>query len=88
MAIYYEEKNKILGLDTKKSTYLIGLTRKGMWDIFIMGTDFSMMWIPVFYEWKKRLLRHQLIRGKNLHFWMRFPWNIPQGGLETTEKAA
>lgn len=29
MAIYYEEKNKIFRLDTKKSTYLIGLTPEG-----------------------------------------------------------
>lgn len=59
MSVTFNEEKKIFRLDTEKSTYVMGVSRKVFWDIFITGTDFLWRQTIIFFEWKSRRIHHR-----------------------------
>ena len=81
MAIYYEEKNKIFRLDTKKSTYLIGLTPEGYVGHIYYGDR-------LFHDVDSCLLRMEeapftpsVNKREKSAFLDAFPMEYPTGGI-------
>lgn len=81
MAIYYEEKNKIFRLDTKKSTYLIGLTSEGYVGHIYYGDR-------LFHDVDSCLLRMEeapftpsVNKREKSAFLDAFPMEYPTGGI-------
>lgn len=81
MAIYYEEKNKIFRLDTKKSTYLIGLTPEGYVGHIYYGAR-------LFHDVDSCLLRMEeapftpsVNKREKSAFLDAFPMEYPTGGI-------
>ncbi|MDO4679044.1 MAG: alpha-galactosidase [Eubacteriales bacterium] len=81
MAIYYEEKNKIFRLDTKKSTYLIGLTPDGYVGHIYYGDR-------LFHDVDSCLLRMEeapftpsVNKREKSAFLDAFPMEYPTGGI-------